>query len=331
LLDTSITKEGLSALILTKMFANTSKVQPKDARSLTSMKILGPIIALSWIACSATAFQPAQSRPTSMARLSPSSVPLVQRDTPTFSGKTVSSLFVSTSESAGEPQQKLDVGALGKYVAAIATQMGIFYGAFRAADWLVSLSKFKVPFAVNCVLFWFIALKSRVTNPLNNTRPNQQELEIDGAVERKLPSWTPPGVTFPIMWILIIGPIRALTTAMVYSVTGSYANTAILSLMLHLSIGDVWNTINNVERRYGASVIGVCLVWLSKAHAAYQYGQVSLQAGRLLCLPLLWLSVATALITRTWQLNPDQRTGKPYPLYPVQGQGETSFSWFAKK
>ena len=73
-----------------------------------------------------------------------------------------------------------------------------------------------------------MALKSRVLNPLNNTRPSQQNLETDEN-KRVMPTWTPPGVVFPIMWILVIGPIRAATTAMVYGMTGSYASAAILS------------------------------------------------------------------------------------------------------
>lgn len=245
-----------------------------------------------------------------------------------------SSSFLATSSSPSEPASsdkdspKIDVDAILKYAAATGTQMTLFYGIFKGVDYLTSLANFKVPLAVNCVLFWFAALKSRVLNPLNNSRPKQDSLETADSSKRNMPSWTPPGFIFPIMWILIIGPIRAATTAIVYAATGAYANTAILSLMLHLSIGDCWNSINNVERRYGASVIGVLMVWLSNAHAAYQYYQVSPMAGKLLCLPLVWLTVASSLIIRTWQLNADPTTGKPYPLYPVQGQGKTKFVWF---
>jgi hypothetical protein len=35
--------------------------------------------------------------------------------------------------------------------------------------------------------------------------------------------------------------------------------------MLHLSIGDVWNAINNTERLYGAAVTGVGAVLVSAA------------------------------------------------------------------
>ena len=246
---------------------------------------------------------------------------------PTLLQKTESSLLAATTEPA-PGSQDLDVEALGKYALAIGTQMSLFYALLSGVDYVVQMNDLQIPFAVNCVVFWFVALKSRVLNPLNNKRPQRENLEATGET-RNLPSWTPPGFIFPIMWILIIGPIRASTTAMVYDVTGSYANAAILSLMLHLSIGDVWNTINNVERRYGASVIGVLLVWTSKAFAAYQYYQVSPLAGKLLCLPLIWLTVASSLIIRTWQLNPDDTTGEPYPLYPVKGQGQTELSWFS--
>ena len=251
--------------------------------------------------------------------------PMPPRQTAALTRKHI--LEAASSEPVSDYQ--LDFGAIGKYATAIGLQMALFYSIFRGVDYLVHLSGVKVPFALNVVTFWFVALKSRVLNPMNNSRPKTDNLETN-ANKRNMPSWTPPGVVFPIMWLLIIGPLRAFTTAMVYSATGTYANLPILSLMLHLSIGDVWNSINNVERRYGASVVGVLLVWLSKAHAAYRYGQVVPLAGKLLCIPLVWLTIASSLIIRTWQLNPDPATGRPYPLYPAKGQGETRFSWFGR-
>jgi tryptophan-rich sensory protein len=44
-----------------------------------------------------------------------------------------------------------------------------------------------------------------------------------------------------------------------------------MSFILHLAMGDVWNTINNTEKRYIASVIGVLLVWASAIHASRWY------------------------------------------------------------
>lgn len=244
-------------------------------------------------------------------------------------------LYSATDELSSFSEQsaseKLDASALLKYVTAIGVQMSLISAMLTCLDKLVATYNLKIPFVANFVLFYFLALKSRAFNPLANNRPQTATLESagkDGMPKRNMPSWTPPGVVFPIVWLLIIGPIRAATSAMVYQTVGTYASLPILSLMLHFSIGDVWNTINNVERRYGVAVAGVLLVWLSKAHAAYQYSLVNCLAGKLLGATLIWLTIASALVTATWRLNPDPVTKKAEPLYPVTGKVATKFAWF---
>jgi benzodiazapine receptor len=223
---------------------------------------------------------------------------------------------------------EFDTGAVLKYGAALAIQMTLFFIAFTGLDVMVVNFGVEVPFIANCFLFYVAALKSRALNPLANNRPQPKNLEIDG-LQRRMPTWTPPGIVFPIVWLLIIGPIRAVSSAMIYKTTGSYAVPAILSLALHLSIGDIWNTINNVERRYGVAVFGVLCVWLSKAFAAYEFFRVNQMAGKVLGLTLVWLTVASALVTRTWQLNPDPTTGKAEPLFPIKGKTKTKLAWFS--
>ena len=237
------------------------------------------------------------------------------------------------ASSAPNEQQVIDWSAIGKYIVAIGVQMGLISSLLAGLDRL----SLQVSFGLNFVLFYLLSLKSRIFNPLSNQRPQPKTLETsatDMTNERKMPSWTPPGVIFPIMWLLIIAPIRSFSSCMVYQSVGSgcYLSRPILFLMLHLSIGDVWNTINNVERRYGASVSGVAAVWLSKAYAAYQYGIVQPTAGKLLALPLIWLTVASALITSTWRINPDPTSGLCDSLIPRKKRGEpsrTSFAWFS--
>ena len=135
------------------------------------------------------------------------------------------------------------------------------------------------------------------------------------------------------MWLLIIGPIRAYSASLIISTTNSFLSMPIMAFILHLTIGDVWNTINNTEKRYGASVIGVLIVLATAVNASIQYYQVLPLAGKLLGLTCVWLSVATALITDTWRLNPvsvdDGGEMKRVPLYPVKGEAETGFLWFS--
>ena len=195
-------------------------------------------------------------------------------------------------------------------------------------------------------MFFSLALKSRIFNPMSNQRPTNidtKEIEDKDKDEvsvpaRKMPEWTPPGIVFPIVWLLIIGPLRAASTALLVSSGNvAYGSMTILALMLHLSIGDTWNTINNVERRYGTSVVGVVCVWLSAAFAAYSYGLVDTVplAGKLLSLPLIWLSIASSLIVRTWQINPNPINGNKESLLPTKPSSQdgtiTKLVWFEKE
>jgi benzodiazapine receptor len=230
---------------------------------------------------------------------------------------------------------KIDFGALSKYILALAVQMSLFYGLCTGLDkFVVPRLGGPLPMFVNIPLFYICALKSRIFNPLSNRRPlpSTKELEETQQEQRTMPTWTPPGFIFPIVWLLLIGPLRAVTSSMIVKETGVYTTKALLALMLHLSIGDVWNTINNVERRYGTSVLGVSGVYASAAYAARRYHHVLPLAGKLLALKLIWLTVASALIVRTWQLNPNPSTGKPYSLLPKKGEGaETELIWLQRK
>ena len=95
----------------------------------------------------------------------------------------------------------------------------------------------------------------------------------------------------------------------------------LLWLVFHLCVGDTWNTVNNVERRTGAAVPGVVLVWLTTLYAAKQFYDVSPVAGGLLGLTAVWITVAGALVADTWRIN---NAVAPEPLYPHKPPGTIS-------
>jgi len=246
-------------------------------------------------------------------------------------------LFESTNvDLQGENTSgEVDLDALLKYHSSIVIQLGLIAGLFKGFDTLYDVvGSPDIPTLALVPIFLAFSLKSRVFNPLDNERPNLQEAaenkESRGFQDRVMPSWTPPGPVFPIMWVLIIGPIRAYTAALVWQSNGhAFLHPAIFALMFHLAVGDVWNTMNNREQRFGASVTGVLCVTASALNAAYQFYTVDETAGNLLGLPMIWFAVASSLITATWRLNPSQATGEPESLYPVVRDGEqTRFSWF---
>jgi benzodiazapine receptor len=248
------------------------------------------------------------------------------------SSSSSSSSTLSSTVSNDDPfsSPKLDTDALVKYALSAIAELTLFGVTFQLLDVAQAQFDARLPFPAVAFLFYACSLKSRVFNPLNNQRPDiSKSVEGGGSSgfrDRVMPSWTPPGVIFPIMWLLIIGPIRAYSSAVVVTTAGSFLTLPTMAFILHLTVGDVWNTVNNTEKRYGASVVGVLCVLLSAAYAAYQYSTVDPLAGKLLGGTCLWLVTAAALITDTWRLNPTAN-GDRVPLYPVKGEAETSFIW----
>lgn len=322
---------------------------------LSSSSMVLAVLLLSVAAISVEGFQqPQQQRravPVPVVATIGSSVPtFLSRQQKSVLSTTTLSATTAASDNDVEVEEKrvLDKEAIVKYVSAIAVQMVLFKGFFTGIDFALStfnIQQTQIPFALNFVMFYVLALKSRIFNPMSNKRPtNRDTKEIEDKDEalsvpaRKMPEWTPPGLVFPIVWLLIIGPLRAVSTALLVSSGNvAYGSTTILALMLHLSIGDTWNTINNVERRYGTSVVGVLCVWLSAAFAAYSYGLVDTVplAGKLLSLPLIWLTIASSLIIRTWQINPNPISAKKESLLPTKPSSQdgtiTKLVWFEKE
>ena len=313
------------------------------------------------------------------ARKATSTVPCITAEIRTTSRSTSTRLWGSSvpqtdtniGSTTEEAAPKVDVEALLLYHGAIVIQMTIIGLVFIGLDAIVDQTGIvhSIPTWALVPLFYALSLKSRVFNPLNNERPNLKQamsnnskkddtvlVEVEdeppsrGFGDRIMPSWTPPGPVFPIMWLLIIGPLRAYSSALVWQATAAagadgagghyFFSPAIMALVFHLAVGDVWNTMNNTEQRYGAAVTGVLCVTASAVNAVYQYHNVDTTAGTLLGLvPLLWFGVASSLVTATWKLNPqpsggssdgtDRRTTRLDPLYPVVREGRrTSYMWF---
>ncbi|WP_254625595.1 tryptophan-rich sensory protein [Nostoc sp. TCL240-02] len=87
----------------------------------------------------------------------------------------------------------------------------------------------------------------------------------------------------------------------------------LLLFVVHLALGDTWNTIFTVERRLGAAVPVVILgPWLSAVVVTAIYWQTNPVAGMTLSFSCVWLTVAAVLVFRIWQLNGSE------PLYPLK-------------
>jgi len=204
-----------------------------------------------------------------------------------------------------------------KYLVATGLQLFILTSALKGIDKVAG--KGGLPTPLVGLLFTFLSLRSRVASVLDNSRPNREAMEGEATpTDVKRPSWTPPGIAFPIIWLSITA-LRGVSSALVYGKIGLLASAPLLSMVLHLCVGDTWNTITNIEKRLGVSAAGCLLVWASVWNAIVRYHRVLPSAGQILAPSGLWISVATVLTFGIWRINEPVQ-----PLWPVADDGKSA-------
>ncbi|MBW4458894.1 MAG: tryptophan-rich sensory protein [Nodosilinea sp. WJT8-NPBG4] len=166
--------------------------------------------------------------------------------------------------------------------------------------------------AIACAFFAVVTLRSRFFSLLDNTRNSGRYQSL------QRPGWAPPPLAFPIVW-MSIAVLRVVSAYLVWSAMGqTFLCLPLILYVVHLSLGDTWNTIFTVEGRLGAAVPMVIVgPLLSVAVVTISYFQVVPLAGWVILPSLVWLAIATALCISLWQLNGQE------PLYPVVSKAES--------
>lgn len=164
--------------------------------------------------------------------------------------------------------------------------------------------------AIACGFFAFVTLRSRLFSLLDNTRNSGRYKSL------QRPGWAPPPLAFPIVW-MSIAVLRVVSAYLVWSAMGqTFLCLPLVLYVVHLSLGDTWNTIFTVEGRLGAAVPMVIVgPLLSVAVVTFSYFQTVPLAGWIILPSLVWLAIATALCISLWRLNGQD------PLYPVVAAG----------
>ena len=211
----------------------------------------------------------------------------------------------------------IDTGAVWRYFLCTAVQFSVLVWFSMWLNVGLARSNLDMTYqkALVGVWFGFNALKSRVFSPLNASRP-KMDGEKAAIKERRRPAWMPPPLAFPVIWTTI-AVLRAVSSVVVFGTTGTLNNPAHFAMLLHLSVGDTWNSINNAEKRLGTAVVGVCAVLASVYNVVYQYWSVSVKAGVLIAPSAVWISVATLLVYTIWKINP-RADGTREPLWPMK-------------
>lgn len=218
---------------------------------------------------------------------------------------TLRSLSPSSRLSAYSSTKTVDYSAIVSYFVATAFQ----YTAILTALHVLQIKVLKglmgpIEDFLVAVIMFFLSVRSRVFSPLKNSRPSAKSND-PVFKERLRPSWQPPPIAFPFIWTTIAF-LRTISSLIVYKKVGTILSPAIFSLVAHLSIGDTWNTVNNVEGRLGTAFGGVLLVLASVIYAVKAYFDVSQLAGYVLAPSAVWLSIASCLVYSIWQLNKEK-------------------------
>lgn len=196
---------------------------------------------------------------------------------------------------------------LGATLAQIAALTGLLWGMDVAFGKLnVDALPQGAVTAIACGFFAFVTLRSRLFSLLDNTRNSGRYTSL------QRPGWAPPPLAFPIVW-MSIAVLRVVSAYLVWSAMGqTFLCLPLILYVVHLSLGDTWNTIFTVEGRLGAAVPMVLVgPLLSVAVVTFSYYQTLPLAGWIIFPSLVWLAIATALCISLWRLNGQE------PLYPV--------------
>lgn len=204
-----------------------------------------------------------------------------------------------------------DVAATLTYLGATLTQVagmtGLLWGMDGVMGWLAeeTLPAWAMT-VIPCAFLAFITLRSRLFSWLDNTRNSGRYQSL------QKPRWAPPPLAFPIVW-MSIAVLRITSAYLVWSTLDqTFLCWPLVLYVVHLSLGDTWNTIFTVEGRLGAAVPMVLMgPLLSVVVLTASYFQVLPLAGWVIFPSLVWLTVATALCISLWRLNGQE------PLYPM--------------
>ncbi|MDD1421721.1 TspO/MBR family protein [Dolichospermum sp. ST_sed1] len=218
----------------------------------------------------------------------------------------------SLNTSAADTQE-LDIKAVLVYILGTILQIGVMIFILVGMEKLVILidnnSSFPSWFStvVTALFFALLSIRSRIFSLLDNTR---SRTTYDQVIR---PRWSPPPLAFPIVW-MIIAVLRVISSVLVWQeMNHQFLVLPLILFVLHLALGDTWNTIFTVERRLGAAVPVVIFgPWLSAVFVTGIYWQTVPLAGMILSFSCVWLTVASVLVLSIWQLNGSE------PLYPLK-------------
>ncbi len=116
------------------------------------------------------------------------------------------------------------------------------------------------------------------------------------------PSWTPPGVAFPIVWTTLY-LLMAFAAMRVALLPGS--GQALAFWAAQIAFNTLWTPVFFGLRRMRAALVVLVGLWVFVALTCVSFWILDPVAGVLMVPYLLWVSLAGALNVSLWRRNPE--------------------------
>ena len=152
-------------------------------------------------------------------------------------------------------------------------------------------------------------LSNHLETSLARETPDDPLPDGTAVSQRTDSSWHVPSQVSGLVWLGIVAPLRAYSSALVYEAStgrlneGHLNDPVLLWLVVHLAVADTWGVIENDEQRVGASVPAALLTLLTTLFVAKQYYDVVPIAGELLGLSSVWIAILGAVTFNAWRTS----------------------------
>jgi len=157
-------------------------------------------------------------------------------------------------------------------------------------------------------LVWILIIQgsSRLQGVCGQVGRTKQVLNPNWYAALAKPSWTPPSWAFPLAWI----PLKLLQT---FAASLAWAAldrrvlaTPIILFVLHLALGDVWNSQFFLKQRPLTGLFVIATFWGVLLAATFSLYSASPTAAYLVAPTCVWVLVAASLNLDVWYLNKDR-------------------------
>ena len=116
------------------------------------------------------------------------------------------------------------------------------------------------------------------------------------------PTWTPPGIVFPIVWsILYI--LMGISSYIIYESNTSYKKDALKVYALNIFINGLWSILFFRFKLFLVSFITIIILIILTILMIIKYYRINKVAGLLQLPYLIWLTVALVLNYNVYLLN----------------------------